>query len=47
MKYAVNFTIDIDDDKIYETEELEGVVSDCLDSATITIKDFKVLSIDD
>lgn len=47
MKYTVDFIIDIDDDEIYETEELEGIVTDCLDSASITIRDFKVLSVDD
>ena len=47
MKYTVNFIIDIDDDMIYEAEELENMVSDCLDTASITVKDFKVISIDD
>ena len=47
MKYTVDFVIDIDDDEIYEIEELQGIVADCLDSASITIRDFKVLSIDD
>ena len=47
MKYTVEFIIDVDDDEIYETEELEGIVADCLDSASITIKDFKILNTDD
>ena len=47
LKYTVNFIIDIDDDMIYEAEELENMVSDCLDTASITVKDFKVISIDD
>lgn len=46
MKYTVDFVIDVDDDEIYEVEELEGIVADCLDSASITIRDFKVLNID-
>lgn len=47
MKYTVSFTIDIDNDEIYETEEIEGIVADCLDSADIRIRGFNVLSIDD
>ena len=47
LKHTVNFIIDIDDDMIYEAEELENMISDCLDTASITVKDFKVISIDD
>lgn len=46
MRYSVEFMIDVDDDEVYETEELEGIVADCLDSASVTIRGFKVISID-
>jgi len=47
MKYTVNFILDVDDDKIYESEELEDSLRDCLDTASITIRDFKILNVDD
>ena len=47
LKHTVNFIIDIDDDMIYEAEELENMISDCLDTASITVKDFNLISIDD